>query len=273
QKKDILQVLGGVDDEQYQQFITMIQNNQTQNIIDFSKNLYNNGINFEVFLDGLTDYILSHLTRKSNPSYQKITLQIAKKASEIIKVIKYSDNPNIIFAIEFLSFSEDYSSQEPARTNETVEKKQEIIPDNSKATSVEKRKSLSPTPVVSQLSHQSLDKDLLNEIKTTDIDLYVALMHLKCEETSEAVIKIYKNNSYPLSNFIIEMKEKSLRDYFEKYSTKVEIIEDSKETLRQIKEEKRDNEEEKIPVEVKGIYDKLKKLFPESDIIIKDNQK
>src|SRR6056297_1817458 len=57
-KKDILQVLGGVDEEQYHRLIGMVQLNEAQEIIDFTENLYNNGINFEVFLVGLIDYIL-----------------------------------------------------------------------------------------------------------------------------------------------------------------------------------------------------------------------
>jgi hypothetical protein len=100
----------------------------------------------------------------------------------------------------------------------------------------------------------------------------VALLYLKCEETSEGIIKIYKNNTHPLSNDVVELKEKILRDYFNKYSKKIEIVEDKEEPLRQIKQENEKVQQEKIPQEVRGIYDKLKKLFPESDIIIKDNQ-
>jgi len=32
------------------------------------------------------------------------------------------------------------------------------------------------------------------------------------------------------------------------------------------------NEKKVIPVEVKGIYEKLQKLFPGSEIVIKDNK-
>ena len=71
----------------------------------------------------------------------------------------------------------------------------------------------------------------------------------------------------------MELKEKKLRDYFDKYSKKIVIIEDTKVPIRQLKIDKESDQKNEIPVEVKGIYDKLKKLFPESDIIIKDNQK
>lgn len=277
QKKDILQVLGGVDEEQYHRMITMIQQNQTQNIIDFTENLYNNGINFEVFLDGLIDYILLHIAQTKEPSLQKLNLGIAKKSSEMIKQIKYSDNPNIIFAIEFLSFAETHTlnkqmenirkKEEPKKVVQTQQIQETLVPGphDEKAT-------LHTKQTTTGLEDHMLNSEMLKEIKSSDIDLYVALLYLKCEETSEGIIKIYKNNTHPLSNDVVELKEKTLRDYFNKYSKKIEIVEDKEEPLRQIKQENEKVQQEKIPQEVRGIYDKLKKLFPESDIIIKDNQ-
>ncbi|MEA1885525.1 MAG: DNA polymerase III subunit gamma/tau [Thermotogota bacterium] len=277
QKKDILQVLGGVDEEQYHQLITMIQRNQTQNIIDFTEDLYNSGINFEVFLDGLIDYILSHMTQTNDLSLQKLNLGIAKKSSEMIKEIKYSDNPNIIFAIEFLSFAETNTlykdiektqkTEEVKQVTKTQQIQETLVPDP-----LEEKETLHTKQITTDLKAPTLNSELLKDIKSSDIDLYVALLCLKCEETSEGIVKIFKNNKCPFSNDVVEQKEKTMRDYFNKYSKKIEIVEDKQEPLRQIKQENEEVQQEKIPQEVRGIYDKLKKLFPESDIVIKDNQ-
>ena len=273
QKKNILQILGGVDDEEYKRFISMIGKKENQNIIEFSEQLYNNGVNFEVFLDGLTDHILAHLTQMNDPDLQKLNLGIAKKASEMIKQIKYSENPNIIFAIEFLVYAESHGlfqldeKKEPPEEND---KKAEI--DRHEVVQ-EKKEIIHNTHESIEHNTQNLDHEVLNKIKTADIDLYIALKYLHIEENPEGTITIQKNSKFPFSNYIMELKEKKLRDYFDKYSKKIVIIEDTKVPIRQLKIDKESDQKNEIPVEVKGIYDKLKKLFPESDIIIKDNQK
>lgn len=275
-KEDILQVLGGVDEEKYQYLIKIIKENQIQKIIDFTENLYNSGINFEVFLDGLIDYILLNLTQKDEPTLQKLYLGIAKKSSEMIKQIKYSDNPNIIFAVEMLSFAETHMLYKPnEKIQQSLGQKKNVQTQQQQETPVqdtkEKVSNSQTQQITADVNANSLNSGLLEEIKSTDIDLYVALLYLKSEETTEGVVKIHKHNKYPFSNNVVELKEKILRDYFNKHSKKIEIVEDRNEPLRQIKQ-RVENQQKKIPEEVKGIYEKLKSLFPESDIIIKDNQ-
>ena len=272
-KMDILNILGGVDDEEYTRFISMIEKKENQSIIEFSEYLYNNGVNFEVFLDGLTDYILSYLAQMNDPKIQKLNLGIAKKASEMIKQIKYSDNPNVIFAIEFLAYAQTHGLS-------NLDEKKQSKKDNIKNTEnnhpeilQEKKEIIQTTPDNIEMNIQNIDNEVLKEIRKTDIDLYIALLCLDNEEKPQGTITIQKNNKKPFSNYIIERKEKILRDYFDKYSKKIVIIEDSKEPIRQLIIDKESEQKKEIPVEVKGIYDKLKKLFPESDIIIKDNQK
>ncbi len=275
-KADILQVLGGVDDEEYSRFINLIKKNDAQKIIEFSEHLYNDGINFEVFLDSLTDYILAQFSTQNELFDQKLILRIAKKSSELIKQIKYSDNPNIIFSVEFLNFSDNNVSQEIKLQTEKKQPKQEPI------TEREKEKERNPIPVGEEHSpkikviqtdtENGLPDDLLKEIKETDMDLYVALLYLRNEIVEEGTVKIFKNITYPFSNYVIEMKEKVLRSYFSHHSLKGIIQEDTKEVVQPMNQDNELKENKVIPVEVKGIYEKLQKLFPESDIVIKDNQ-
>jgi len=274
QKSDILQVLGGVDDEQYDRFVELIKNNETQNIIEFSEHLYNEGVNFEVFLDGLTDHIILQLSETNDQKIQKLKLRIAKKASEMIKQIKYSDNPNIIFSVEFLSFAEKQALQRPPETRKRIEKTPELIEERLPTAPLNEKTIPDTNNIESSAAEESvLDRDLLSQIKSTDIDLYFALLYLKMENITEGVVKLLKNNTYPFSNYVIEMKEKALRAHLNKHALKVEIHEDTKEPVQPIKSVMEKEETKEIPSEVKGIYDKLKRLFPESDIIIKDNQK
>ncbi|HPE41094.1 MAG TPA: DNA polymerase III subunit gamma/tau [Bacteroidales bacterium] len=271
-KAEILQVLGDVDDEEYFRFINLIKNNEASNIIEFSEHLYNDGINFEVFLDGLTDYILTQFSIKNVIFDQKLLLRIAKKSSELIKQIKYSDNPNIIFSVEFLNFSENNIVQ---GTNQQIENKQHKqspltkkvsnpIPSNEEFSTIKNLKD--------SIDKNGLPDDLLKEMKERDMDLYMALLYLKNEIVEEGTVTISKNKSYPFSNYVIEMKEKALRSYFNNYSLKVIIQEDKEESIQQIKQDDNLNEKKVIPVEVKGIYEKLQKLFPGSEIVIKDNK-
>jgi len=274
QKSDILQVLGGVGDEHYDRFIQLIKNNETQNIIEFSEHLYNEGVNFEVFLDGLTDHIILQLSETDDPTIQKLKLRIAKKASEMIKQIKYSDNPNIIFSVEFLSFAEKHSLQRPLDKRKRVDQKPELIETRRPAATPTENTTPDTSHTETSIDEESdLDRDLLSEIKSTDIDLYFALLYLKTEKPTEGIVKLFKDDTYPFSNYVIELKEKALRNHMNNHTLKVEIHEDTTESVQPIKPITKKVEDKEIPHEVKGIYDKLKRLFPESDVIIKDNQK
>ncbi len=272
QKSDILQVLGGVGDEQYEQFIKLIQYNQTQHIIEFSEKLYNDGVNFEVFLDGLTDFILNQLTKSSNSAGQKLYLRVAKEASDLIKKIKYSENPNIVFSVEFLSFAETNSIEKIPELEEK-EKEETLIPTKEKPKVINTMEKAVPDAnvVENKLTKSSLDNELLNELKEHEIDLYVALVYLKHENTANGVLKIFKNNNRPFSNYVIEKKEKVLRSFLNNYSLKVEISDDLADPIQKEVSNHEKGDSEFVPHEVKGIYDKLKKLFPESKIVIKDN--
>jgi DNA polymerase-3 subunit gamma/tau len=259
-KSEVLDVLGGVDEERFTHFISLLSLDDVEGIINFSESLYNNGINFEVFLEGLTEFILDTLFEVETPVLKKFYLKIAKKASDMSKEIRYSETPNILFTVEFVDFADNHADcKTEVEQNEKKpdqNKKNRINSDDQKVAIPKERIE------TNQIGREEFNEDDFSELFDTDADLYTALNLLQTEK-KEGTFFIWKDNSRPFSNLVLENKQAVLNDYLKKASLNLNI---KTEAVSQPESEK-----EEIPSELTELYKKVKTLFPDSKITINDN--
>jgi DNA polymerase-3 subunit gamma/tau len=261
-KAIVLSVLGGVDEDRFDNFISLIKNNAVEEIISFSDSLYDDGINFGVFLDGLTDYILETLFKIDNSIEKKINLKIAKKSTDLSREIRYSDTPNIVFSVDFIDFADSLVDK-----NKVQEVSRKIHPDLQ----LKKQESVPVEYTKSEVSFPDFaDENLFLEFSENELDLFLALKFLKTETNDNNFI-VFMDHNRPFSNLVIEKKEKFLRDFLEKRELKLLVKKNEEVVKGEAKNLETQKETKDIPSDLVEIYNKVKKLFPESQITIKDN--
>lgn len=283
-KNDVLEVLGGVDEDRYEDFISLIMKSAVEGIISFSDSLYNNGINFEVFLEGFIEYILESLFKISDTQEKFFYLKIAKKASDLIKEIRYSETPNIMFSVEFIDFANGNSDLMIGKDrslhsvyDRRYDQRDLSDEDNSDAKELfieEKETKVQQKDVTDEILNitESVESDdRFSDLLTENSDLYMVLHCLDTrEENGELVIQ--KGYGTPFSNLVLDRKEKILREFLESRNLVLKILDMEIAGTGEYSTQNDENTVQEIPSELSGLYDKVKRLFPESKITLKESE-
>ncbi|OQY10672.1 MAG: DNA polymerase III subunit gamma/tau [Marinitoga sp. 4572_148] len=169
-QEDVINILGLFDKNLIKDFLDAIYNKNAERLLEISKNIFNEGKEIEVFLEEVLEYIFSD----TNMEILKNNLAIAKKLSDLLKDIKYSENKKMLFDINILLFTLDNLNIE---NNNNVNfndiktyKESELINDES-------------------LTSKVLDI-LLNKKEKMNLGLYFSLKKAKITEKDD-LIKIF----------------------------------------------------------------------------------
>jgi len=250
----ILKILGGVGEERFEELIGLLRVNDQKGIIDYAEELYDSGVNFEVFLEELSAYILSKIAGIADPQETRTLLELAGKTTEMASDIRFSENQLVKFSVEMLEYA---SKIGPGieNTQNRFEKKPEPV--NKKSLETVKE------PVI-----EPVYDEFLSKLKEDYLSVFTALNLLEYRSTDES-IKVVCEKSKPFSNDAVIKHEKLLSEMARKEGKELVVVQE--ETDKKPEPEKSGKEEEQVPEELKKTYNKLKKLFPEEEIIITEN--
>ncbi|WGS64792.1 DNA polymerase III subunit gamma/tau [Marinitoga aeolica] len=209
-QNDVIKILGLFDENLLENFINSIYNGDNENLLKISNEIFNEGKEIEVFLEEVLEYIFNNIEKSENLSRD---IHIAKKLSDLLKEIKYSENKKILFDINILLFAFEFS------TNNNEKKSLQ----STKLDNITQYEEIS-TSTVESLTSKVLDI-LLNKKEKMDLGLYFALKNAKITEKDD-YIKIFFKKENLLEYQIVKSKSTILELFYSnltKHLIKIDI--------------------------------------------------
>ncbi len=252
---DILQVIGGVRQNVIKEFLEVLINGKVGMLIELTENLYRQGVNFEVFLDSLSDYIVKNISEYDF----KTIINIAQIVSELSKGLKFAENKKTLFLISFLGLMKEVLTHTDVPA-----------PENRNEISAAANPLIELTEAVKTDTDKTPEK-FFEEIKKKDISAYISL-RLSNIAIEDNRIHVGENPEYGISFEVFKEKIESIKNIFSEngYEICMKEIEksgaDSGKSVIKAKDEKF----ESLSEDMKDSYRKLKTLFPGKEIIIKE---
>ncbi|KLO25043.1 DNA polymerase III subunit gamma/tau [Marinitoga sp. 1155] len=174
-QNDVIKILGLFDEKIVKDFLNAIYKKDNEKLLNISSMIFNEGKEIEVFLEEILEYILNNI--RNNETLEK-NLYIAKKLSELLKEIKYSENKKILFDVNVLLLSSGIYH----------EKDEEINLSNIKTY----KENINNT--TEKLTSKVLDI-LLNKKEKMNLGLYFALKNAKINEKDDYIKILYEKEN------------------------------------------------------------------------------
>ncbi|WP_129407903.1 DNA polymerase III subunit gamma/tau [Marinitoga lauensis] len=206
-QNDVIKILGLFDENLLKDFINSIYNGNNENLLKISNEIFNEGKEIEVFLEEVLEYIFNNIEKSENLSRD---IHIAKKLSDLLKEIKYSENKKILFDINILLFAFEYNNVQNPLQHTNLNK----ITQYKEAT----------TSTTESLTSKVLNI-LLNKKEKMDLGLYFALKNAKITEKDD-YIKIFFKKENLLEYQIVKSKSTILELFYSnltKHLVKIDI--------------------------------------------------
>lgn len=175
--EDVIKILGLFDEKIIKEFLDSILVGDTEKVLNISNEIFNEGKEIEVFLEETLEYIFSNIIEIS---VSKKYVYIAKKISDLLNEIKYSENKKILFDINMLllAFEIANKNDEKTKNNEILN----IIEYEEENT----QKSESLTSKILDI--------LLNKKEKMDLGLYFSLKKADITEKDDLIKIEYKKD-------------------------------------------------------------------------------
>ncbi|SHE51704.1 DNA polymerase-3 subunit gamma/tau [Marinitoga hydrogenitolerans DSM 16785] len=206
---DVINILGLFDEKLITDFLAAIYDSNKEKLLEISNEIFTEGKEIEVFLEETLEYIFNNIENSEN---LEKNVYIAKKLSDLLKDIKFSENKKILFDINILLLAIENTKKKNSNNNNN----------NLKNITTYEEKSLIDTET---LTSKILDI-LLNKKEKMDIGLYFALKKANITEKDDYV-KIYFKKENLLEYQITKSKSTILELLYSnqtKHLVKIDIV-------------------------------------------------
>jgi DNA polymerase-3 subunit gamma/tau len=232
-EEDVMKVVGGIQSSLLEAWIDNILKNDVYSIIQFIEECTVNGVIWDTLCNQLLEALIDRINVTGN---LQPYLRFGAKVTEVIKSLNRIEEKKSFLTLQFLEIASSISEGRTLpqyKKNESEQSERAVGTDDSPLGSVYKK------------------------LREEDMSIYVALKMSKIE-VKEKKITINYDQSHPVTRWVFKQKKEMLSRY---------CAQEGMEIVQSVPDEQLPDQ---LPADMKVYYQKLRKLFPDEEIRIRD---
>lgn len=268
EENDVIKIIGGVTSSVLEECLRGLIQNDRSRIIEFMAQNAENGVLWDTFLKQLLDKLLTLIGESQSPQPY---LNFGSGIADLMKGLQWIEDKKTYLTLRFLELSDRLKKSEVVVPKVDPSKLKRLPP----AEPVARVSPGLPTELadepVARVSAESAAKDttqetLLQILKKEDISIYFALKLSKLS-VKETILTITYDQKFPVPRWLLLRKKVWIEEQFRNIDLKIEWkLQETERVLA----DSNPPEVHGLSAGMKEYYLKLKKLFPDKEILIKD---